>query len=50
MQRNNKSVRCQLIQPTLSNARSASPGGFEPLTPRLGVQDPHINTHILKSR
>ena len=42
MQRNNKSVRCQLIQLTLSNACSASPGGFEPLTPRLGELQPIV--------
>ena len=29
-------IRCQLIQLTKPNAYSASPGGFEPLTPRLG--------------
>ena len=29
-------VRCQLIQLTKPNTYSASPGGFEPLTPRLG--------------
>ena len=29
-------IHCQLIQLTKPNAYSASPGGFEPLTPRLG--------------
>ena len=29
-------IRCQLSQLTKPNSYSASPGGFEPLTPRLG--------------
>ena len=36
-------IHCQLIQLTKPNAYSASPGGFEPLTPRLGELGGSVN-------
>ena len=41
---NNKSVRCQLIQLTFSNALKPSPRGFEPPTPRLGERTGSVNS------